>query len=143
MNEAANLRDLVVNPPGFETTTSAMTTIRQWSIEKSTDLQSWTPLQTVALSGSSPIIIPDSGSVKAPVCYYRAVQVEDVFPGISPGWNPIGVAAAIAEVDPSAAIAWAKSLADDRWLGDRLAEFLALFEWWESQQEHLPQATDG
>jgi hypothetical protein len=62
----------------FETTTEPMTTVRQWRIEKSTDLAHWTPMQTVALSGSSPVIVPDPGSATAPVCYYRAVQVADV-----------------------------------------------------------------
>lgn len=62
----------------FETTTAAMTTIRQWRVEKSTDLLTWQPMQTVALSGASPVIVPDPGSVSAPICYYRAVQVEDI-----------------------------------------------------------------
>jgi len=62
----------------FETTTEPMTTVRQWRIEKSTDLTRWTPLQTVALSGASPVIVPDPASVSAPVCYYRAVQVDDI-----------------------------------------------------------------
>jgi len=62
----------------FETTTVAMTTVRQWRVEKSTDLLTWKPMQTVALSGASPVIVPDPGSVTATVCYYRAVQVEDI-----------------------------------------------------------------
>ena len=62
----------------FETTTAAMTTIRQWRVEKSTDLVTWKPMQTVALSGVSPVIVPDPASVTAPVCYYRAVQVDDI-----------------------------------------------------------------
>ena len=62
----------------FETTTQPMTTIRQWRIEKSTDLVAWTPLQTVALSGISPVIVPAPDSVGTPVCYYRAVQVADI-----------------------------------------------------------------
>jgi len=62
----------------FETTTQPMTTIRQWRIEQSTDLVTWTPMQTVALSGSSPVVVPAPDSVGAPVCYYRAVQVEDI-----------------------------------------------------------------
>jgi hypothetical protein len=64
----------------FETTTQDMTLVRQWRIEKSTDLQNWTPMQTVALSGSSPVIVPDPSSVATPVCYYRAVQVENLIP---------------------------------------------------------------
>ncbi len=64
----------------FETTVEPMATIRQWRIEKSTDLQSWTMMQTVALSGTSPVIVPDPDSTRAPVCYYRAVQVEDIVP---------------------------------------------------------------
>jgi hypothetical protein len=62
----------------FETTTEPMTTVRQWRIEKSTDLANWTALETVALSGDSPVIVPDPGSTSAPVCYYRAVQVADI-----------------------------------------------------------------
>ena len=64
----------------FETTAEPMTIIRQWRIEKSTDLQVWTPIQTVALSGTSPVIVPDPDSTREPVCYYRAVQVEDIVP---------------------------------------------------------------
>jgi len=62
----------------FETTTDAMTTIRQWRIEKSTDLRVWTPMRTVPLSGASPVIVPDPDSTTTPVCHYRAVRVEDV-----------------------------------------------------------------
>ncbi len=62
----------------FETTDAAMSVTRQWRIEKSSDLRNWQPLQTVALSGSSPVIVPDPESAQAPVCYYRAVQVEDI-----------------------------------------------------------------
>jgi|GEM_PF-3716158 len=64
----------------FETTRENMTLVRQWRIEKSTDLFTWVPLQTVALSGTSPVIVPDPASVGTPVCYYRAVQVEDLTP---------------------------------------------------------------
>lgn len=62
----------------FETTAAAMTVTRQWRIEKSTDLIRWQPMQTVALSGTSPVIVPDPASSGTPVCYYRAVQVEDI-----------------------------------------------------------------
>ena len=62
----------------FETTAVAMSTIRQWRVEKSTDLLTWQAMQTVALSGASPVIVPDPASVTAAVCYYRAVQVEDI-----------------------------------------------------------------
>ena len=62
----------------FETTTLNMTTIRQWRIEKSTDLITWVPMQTVALSGTSPVLVPDPASAETPQCYYRAVQVEDL-----------------------------------------------------------------
>jgi hypothetical protein len=64
----------------FETTTQAMTTVRQWRIEKSTDLLTWEPLQTVALSGTSPVIVPDPAGATTPSCFYRAVQVEDIVP---------------------------------------------------------------
>lgn len=64
----------------FEMTTQDMTLIRQWRIEKSTDLFTWAPLKTVALSGVSPVIVPDPASVSTPSCYYRAVQVEDLVP---------------------------------------------------------------
>jgi len=64
----------------FETTTLDMTLVRRWRIEKSTDLFTWVPMQTVALSGTSPVIVPDPASVSTPVCYYRAVQVEDLAP---------------------------------------------------------------
>lgn len=43
----------------FETTSLTMTTIRRWRIEKSTDLSTWVPMQTVALSGTSPVLVPD------------------------------------------------------------------------------------
>jgi len=62
----------------FETTAAAMTVTRQWRIEKSTDLIRWQPMLTVALSGTSPVIVPDPASSGTPVCYYRAVQVEDI-----------------------------------------------------------------
>ena len=62
----------------FETTTQDMSLVRQWRIEKSTDLLTWKPLQTVALAGSSPVLVPDPAGATTPVCYYRAVQVEDV-----------------------------------------------------------------
>jgi hypothetical protein len=62
----------------FETTDQEMTVVRQWRIEKSTDLTTWSEMQTVALSGSSPVIVPDPASASTPVCYYRAVQVEDL-----------------------------------------------------------------
>lgn len=62
----------------FETTAAAMTVTRQWRIEKSTDLIRWQPMQTVALSGASPVIVPDPDSASTAVCYYRAVQVEDI-----------------------------------------------------------------
>ena len=62
----------------FETTAESMTTIRQWRVEKSTDLRTWTPMQTVALSGTSPVLVPDPASTRTPDCYYRAVQVEDI-----------------------------------------------------------------
>jgi len=65
---------------GFETTLLNMTTVRQWRIEKSTDLTTWVPLQTVALSGPSPVVVPDPTSAAVPACYYRAVQVEDLVP---------------------------------------------------------------
>jgi hypothetical protein len=64
----------------FETTTQTMSVVRQWRIEKSADLLTWTPMQTVALSGTSPVIVPDPSSATTPVCYYRAVQVEDLVP---------------------------------------------------------------
>jgi len=64
----------------FETTTQDMTLVRQWRIEKSTDMFEWTSLQTVALSGTSPVIVPDPASVSTPVCFYRAVQVADIVP---------------------------------------------------------------
>ncbi len=64
----------------FETTLLNMTTVRQWRIEKSTDLTTWVPLQTVALSGPSPVEVPDPTSAAAPACYYRAVLVEDLVP---------------------------------------------------------------
>lgn len=64
----------------FETTTQQMTLIRQWRIEKSTDLLTWTPMQTVALSGTSPVIVPDPVASTAPACYYRAVQVANLVP---------------------------------------------------------------
>ena len=62
----------------FETTTLNMTTIRQWRIEKSSDLITWVPMQTVALSGTSPVLVPDPASAETPQCYYRAVQVNDL-----------------------------------------------------------------
>jgi len=64
----------------FETTAQDMTLIRQWRIEKSTDLQTWTPIQTVALSGTSPVIVPDPASETSAFCFYRAVQVENLVP---------------------------------------------------------------
>lgn len=64
----------------FETTTVTIQTVRQWRIEKSTDLQSWTALSTVALSGPSPVLVPDPESEGTEVCYYRAVQIEDIIP---------------------------------------------------------------
>ena len=72
----------------FESAAVSMRTIRQWRIEKSIDLQTWTPLRTVALSGDSPVMVPDSAGGGTPVCYYRAVQVEDFVP--SPTGGPDG-----------------------------------------------------
>ena len=62
----------------FESTAEPMQIVRQWRIEKSSDMLRWSPLRTVALAGNSPVIVPDAGSAGVPQCFYRAVQVDDL-----------------------------------------------------------------
>ena len=62
----------------FESTTEPMQLVRQWRIEKSSDMIRWSPLRTVALSGNSPVMVPDPESAGVPQCFYRAVQVDDL-----------------------------------------------------------------
>ncbi len=52
------------------------TLTRQWQIMKSTDLMTWTPIQLVALAGTSPILLTDPE--RTSTCYYRAVSAPDL-----------------------------------------------------------------
>jgi hypothetical protein len=58
-------------------------TIRNYVIEKSVDMKTWTPLSTVALDGYGRVDIPDTGAAAVPTCYYRAIETIPLIIGVA------------------------------------------------------------